>query len=67
MAKQVYKGATNRGRLIGLTRANGEWLAVVQTLSTDRGSDPILAGFMPVTELKGSAKRKAARWLERLA
>lgn len=67
MAKRVYKGATNRGRLLGLTRSGGEWLAVVQAFSTDRGSDPILTSFMPVSGLKGSAKRKADRWLARLA
>lgn len=66
MAKKVYKGATKRGRLLGFTLSGGKWLAVVQAFSTDRSSDPILTRFMPVDELKGSARRKADRWLERL-
>jgi hypothetical protein len=67
MARQVYKGATFRGRLLGLQRSNGGWLAVVQAFSTSAGQDPIVTALQPIDALKGSARRKADRWLKELA
>ena len=67
MATKLYKGATNRGRLLGLQRANGTWLAVIQAFSTDRGSQPILTSIRPINELRGSVRLKADRWIKELA
>jgi hypothetical protein len=44
-------------------RANGQWLAVVTSFRA-KGSDPVLSKIVPISELKGSARRKADRWLE---
>ena len=67
MAKRVYRGARQRGRLLGVIRTGGQWLAVTQALSTERESDPILTQLVPVASLTGSPKRKADRWLRSLA
>jgi len=54
-----------RGKVLSLMRANGEWVAVVQAFRS-RPGEPVLSRIVPVAELKGSARRKADRWVESL-
>lgn len=68
-SKSVTKrgmGMTARGKLLSVIRSGGEWVAVVSAL-TSRADEPVLSHLVPVAELKGSAKRKADRWMEYLA
>lgn len=67
MAKRVYRGATQRGRLLGVIRTGGQWLAVTQAFSTQRASDPVLTQLVPIDALTGSPRRKAERWMESLS
>ncbi len=60
MAKTKVAG---RGRLLGIVPNGGQWLAVVQSFTTDRACHPILSELVPVEDLKGSPRRKASRWL----
>lgn len=60
------KKVTMGGKVLSLMRSNGEWLAVVQALRSKPG-DPVLSRIVPITELKGSARRKADRWVRWLA
>lgn len=55
--------ATNRGRIVGVTRSSGDWLFIVQAFSTTRKSDPILCEFARADELKGPGRKKADRLL----
>jgi hypothetical protein len=56
------KGATNRGRIVGVVRANGGWLFVVQSFSTHAEEVPILCQLMAAEQLKGQVRKKAERW-----
>ncbi len=60
------KGAANRstgyGKLLTVIRSNGAWVGVVQAFSS-RPVDPVISMLVPISELKGSARRKADRWL----
>lgn len=64
--KSVAKGTTGSGKVLSFIRTNGEWMAVVSSFRS-KASQPILSQLVSVSELKGSAKRKADRWLEWLA
>ena len=55
-----------RGKVLSLMRSGGEWLAVVVALRTS-GDLPVLSHIVPVADLKGSARRKADRWVRWLA
>ncbi len=61
MAKTKVAG---RGRVLGILRSGGGWLAVVQAFTTSDDRHPILSKLVPVEQLKGSPRRKASRWLE---
>lgn len=58
--------AMQRGQLLGLIPTGGQWLAVV-TLFRSTPGGPVLSELVPVVELKGSARRKADRWVESLS
>ena len=66
MAKPMPKGSTHRGTLLSFLHVNGAWMAVVAGPSA-RPGQPVLSQLVPVAELKGSARRKADRWLAWLA
>lgn len=57
------KNFSQRGKVLSLIRANGEWMAVVVSTTTE-GDLPVLSKIVPISELKGSARRKADRWVE---
>ena len=57
---------TRRGKVLSLMRANGEWLAIVAAFTSKR-DEPVLSMIVPITDLKGSARRKADRWVKELA
>jgi hypothetical protein len=57
---------TKSGKVLSLLPSNGEWLAVVQAFSSQPGC-PVLSRIVPVSELKGPARRKADRWVRWLA
>ena len=59
------KKVTMTGKVLSLLRANGGWLAVVQTSKSAPG-EVVISRLMPIAELKGSARRKADRWVEYL-
>jgi len=61
------KVTTARGKVLSFIRANGGWMAVVTSFSSCSKTTPVLSHLVPITELKGSARRKADRWLEYLA
>jgi hypothetical protein len=61
------KVTTARGKVLSFIRANGSWMAVVASFHTSSKTTPVLSQLVPITELKGSARRKADRWLEYLA
>lgn len=65
-SKSVAKGTTGQGKLLSFFRSGGEWMAVVSAYQS-RPKDPVLSRIVPVAELKGSARRKADRWLGWLA
>ena len=50
------------GKVLSLLRANGEWMAVVVSFSAPP-RQPVLSHLIRVAELKGSARRKADRWV----
>lgn len=56
------KGATNAGRIVGVVRANGGWLFVVQAFSTHAEEIPILCELVEAGQLKGQIRKKAERW-----
>ena len=56
---------TMTGKVLSLLRANGGWLAVVQASKSAPGL-VVISRLVPVAELKGSARRKADRWVEYL-
>jgi hypothetical protein len=60
------KISTARGKVLSFIRANGEWMAVVASFSNEPNS-PVLSHLVRVVELKGSARRKADRWVEYLS
>ncbi|WP_139350555.1 hypothetical protein [Rhodanobacter sp. B04] len=60
------KGTIASGKVLSFIRANGEWLALV-VLHTSERNLPVLSRIVPISDLKGSARRKADRWLEYLA
>lgn len=64
--RKQRNNVTRSGKVLSLLRANGEWLAVVQALCSSPG-EPVLSKIVPISELKGSARRKADRWVEYLA
>ncbi len=55
-----------RGTVQSFILANGQWLAVVTSFRSTPGA-PVLSQLVPVAELKGSARRKADRWVESLS
>lgn len=57
---------TRRGKVLSLMRANGEWLAIV-TAFTAKRDEPVLSMIVPIADLKGSARRKADRWVKELS
>ena len=57
------KKVTRSGKVLSLIRANGEWLAVVVSMTAERDL-PVLSKIVPVSALTGSARRKADRWVE---
>ena len=57
---------TTRGKVLSLLRANGEWMAIV-TVFTSKRDEPVMSQIVPIANLKGSARRKADRWINRLA
>ena len=63
-SKQRRK-VTMTGKVLSLLRANGEWLAVMQASKSAPG-EVVISRLVPVAELKGSARRKADRWVEYL-
>lgn len=64
--KSVAKGVVGKGKVLSFLRANGEWLAVVSCFTSSQKT-PVLSQLVPVSALKGNARRKADRWLEYLA
>lgn len=56
---------TMTGKVLSLLRANGEWLAVVQSTKSAPGH-PVLSKIVPIGQLTGPARRKADRWVEYL-
>lgn len=66
MATKLRKGATNAGRVLAMTRANGEWIFIVQVFSTSGGDEPIVCQHKRLDELKGTPRKKAERWVSRL-
>ena len=63
-AKQRKK-VTGSGKVLSFVHANGGWLAVVASFSSGP-TDPVISHLVPIAELKGSARRKADRWVEYL-
>ena len=61
------KVTTARGKVLSFIRANGEWMAVVTSFRTPSKATPVLSQLVSISELKGSARRKAERWLGELA
>jgi len=59
------KVTTARGKVLSFIRANGAWLAVVSSFTADPRV-PVLSHLVPIEDLKGSARRKADRWVEYL-
>ncbi|UJJ58239.1 hypothetical protein [Rhodanobacter denitrificans] len=57
---------TRRGKVLSLMRANGEWLAIVAAFTSKR-DEPVVSLIVPIAHLKGSARRKADRWVRELA
>lgn len=57
---------TMGGKVLSLLRANGEWLAIVAVFTAKR-DEPVLSKIVPIADLKGSARRKADRWVRELA
>lgn len=57
---------TRRGKVLSLMRANGEWMAIVTALTSKR-DEPVLSKIVPIADLKGSARRKADRWVKELS
>lgn len=55
-----------RGKVLSLVPANGEWMAIVAAFTSKR-DDPVVSLIVPVADLKGSARRKADRWVRELA
>lgn len=60
------KKVTMRGKVLSLMRANGEWVAIVQAIRAKQG-EPVISRIVPISALRGSARRKADRWLAELA
>ena len=60
------KVAVNRGKVLSFIHGNGGWLAVVAAFSSGP-DDPVISHLVPIAELKGSARRKADRWVESLS
>jgi len=56
----------HKGKVLSLLPSNGEWLAVVASF-TSKPDEPVLSKIVPITDLKGSARRKADRWVRWLA
>ncbi|WP_027484697.1 hypothetical protein [Rhodanobacter sp. OR87] len=54
------------GKVLSLMRANGEWLAIVAAFTSKR-DEPVLSKIVPIVDLKGSARRKADRWVKELS
>ena len=61
------KVTTARGKVLSFIRANGGWMAVVTSFHTSSTTEPVLSQLVPISELKGPARRKADRWLQYLA
>lgn len=57
--------AVGQGKVLGMMRANGGWLAVVQGFA-NRPGGVVFAELRDPATLKGSPRRKASRWLVEL-
>lgn len=60
------KGMTVRGKLLSVILSGREWVAVVSAF-TSKADEPVVSYLVPVSELTGSARRKADRWIECLS
>lgn len=65
MATKSRKGTVHAGTLQSVIRSGDEWLAVVVRLTAGPGV-PVWSSIVPIGQLKGSARKKADRWLEYL-
>lgn len=61
-AQKKDQGATTRGRIVGVIRANDSWMFVVQAFSTASAEEPIYCRLLTAEQLKGSVRKKADRW-----
>lgn len=57
---------TRAGKVLSLVRANGEWIAIVASFTSNR-DEPVLSKIVRIADLRGSARRKAERWARELA
>lgn len=56
---------TRRGKVLSLVPANGEWMAIVAAFTSKR-DEPVVSLIVPIADLKGSARRKADRWVKEM-
>lgn len=54
------------GRLLGLQPSRAGWLAIRQRFATKPGH-AVIAEVVPISELKGVARRTADAWVKELA
>lgn len=55
--------SVGHNKLLGIFVRNGVWWAAVQALRA-RPDEIVLCNLVPVGELKGGQRKKAARWLK---
>jgi hypothetical protein len=66
MKRRRRKVITTRGKVLSFIRANNDWMAIVVEFDAEP-DQPVLSQIVPIAELKGSARRKADRWMRWLA
>lgn len=66
MTTKSPKGTVHQGTVQGLVHVSGGWLAVVAAFTSKPGQ-AVISELVPITDLRGSHRRKAERWREYLS